>query len=73
LRDAVQTVLGGEIYHQRARELQAAIQRAGGLAKAADIVESALLTNQPVIASPENRDYPELLLASSSDSPTSSP
>ena len=50
LRTAVEAVLKGETYHRRARELQAAIQRAGGLSRAADIAETALLTGRPVLS-----------------------
>jgi zeaxanthin glucosyltransferase len=53
LRDAVKTVLEAETYRQRAGELQAAMQRAGGLSRAADVVETAVLTGRPVLSTAE--------------------
>lgn len=48
LRTAVQQVLSNEIYKANALKLQAAIQQAGGVRKAADIVEQVILTGKPV-------------------------
>ncbi|WP_017653753.1 glycosyltransferase [Fortiea contorta] len=50
LRDAIQKVLIEDGYKQNALRLQAAIQRAGGVSRAADIVEQAVSTRQPVLA-----------------------
>jgi MGT family glycosyltransferase len=50
LRQAVKTVLDEPSFRDQAREMQSAIQRAGGLSRAADIVESAILTGLPVLA-----------------------
>lgn len=51
LRDAVRAVLYQDSFRLQARGLQAAIQRAGGLSRAADIVETAILTREPVLSS----------------------
>jgi zeaxanthin glucosyltransferase len=48
LRLAIEQVLYGDSYKKKALELQKAIQKAGGVKKAADIIEKAILTNQPV-------------------------
>lgn len=50
LRTAIQKVLGEESYRQRAIALQEAIQRAGGVTSAADIIEQVVLTGKPVLA-----------------------
>ncbi|MCT7979803.1 glycosyltransferase [Laspinema olomoucense] len=50
LRTAIQKVLGEESYKQRAFGLQEAIQRAGGVSRAADIIEQVVLTAKPVLA-----------------------
>jgi zeaxanthin glucosyltransferase len=51
LRSAVTQVLEDETFRQNARKMQAAIEEAGGLPRAAEIVESALLTKVPVVSS----------------------
>lgn len=48
LRETIQRMLTDDTYHRRAREMQIAIAQAGGLGRAADIVESAVLTGKPV-------------------------
>ncbi len=53
LKAAIQTVMQDETYHQNAKVMQTAIQQAGGLSRAADIVETALLTKQPVLEKPK--------------------
>jgi MGT family glycosyltransferase len=50
LRGAVERVLGSDRYRANALRLQEAIQRAGGVKKAADIVERAIATGEPVLA-----------------------
>ncbi|NEP18907.1 MAG: glycosyltransferase [Leptolyngbya sp. SIO4C1] len=50
LRQAIATVLTTDTYRDHARRLQAAIQNAGGVSRAADIVEQAIATRQPVMA-----------------------
>jgi zeaxanthin glucosyltransferase len=50
LRAAVKQVLTEESYKQNAVRLQAAIRRAGGVSRAADIVEQVAQTGQPVLA-----------------------
>jgi MGT family glycosyltransferase len=65
LSEAVTTVLNQQSFLERARELQSAILRAGGLSRAADIVESAVLTGQPVAREPGNcRDLEPLAISS---------
>ncbi|WP_026734158.1 glycosyltransferase [Fischerella sp. PCC 9605] len=49
LRNAIQTVLIEESYKQNAVRLQDAIHRAGGVCRAADIVEQAVSSREPVI------------------------
>lgn len=51
LRQAIMQVLTHESYRRQARQQQAAILRAGGVKKAAAIVERAIATGQPVLAS----------------------
>jgi zeaxanthin glucosyltransferase len=50
LRAAVKRVLAEDSYKQNAVRLQTAIHRAGGVSRAADIVEQAAQTGQPVLA-----------------------
>jgi zeaxanthin glucosyltransferase len=50
LRAAVKRVLTQDSYKQNAVKLQAAIRRAGGVSRAADIVEQVAQTGQPVLA-----------------------
>jgi len=51
LRAAITKVLTQESYKQNALKLQTAIQAAGGVKKAADIVETVLKTGKPVLRS----------------------
>ena len=51
LRSAIGKVLTQESYKQRAIEMQEAIGRSGGTKRAADIIEQAVLTRKPVLAS----------------------
>ncbi len=50
LRSAIVKVLTQDSYKQRAIEMQDAIVRSGGVKKAADIIEQAVLTRKPVLA-----------------------
>ncbi|MEG4329612.1 glycosyl transferase family 1, partial [Microcoleus sp. herbarium5] len=50
-RSAIVKVLTQESYKQRAIEMQGAIGRSGGVKRAADIIEQAVLTGKPVLAS----------------------
>ncbi|TVQ10576.1 MAG: glycosyl transferase family 1 [Leptolyngbya sp. DLM2.Bin27] len=50
LRVAITTVLGNPSYRENSLRLQASIRQAGGVTKAADIVERAIGTGQPVLA-----------------------
>jgi MGT family glycosyltransferase len=50
LREAIKRVLTQESYKQNALRLQEAIRRAGGVSRAADIVEKAVFTGKPVLA-----------------------
>jgi zeaxanthin glucosyltransferase len=50
LRTAVKRVLTEDSYKQNAVRLQAAIQRAGGVSRAADILEQVAQTGQPVLS-----------------------
>ncbi len=50
LRAAIQRVLTQDSYKNNAIRLQEAIRRAGGVNRAADIVEQAISTGQPVLA-----------------------
>ncbi|MEH2292244.1 glycosyltransferase [Nostoc sp.] len=50
LRNAVRQVLTEESYKQNALRLQAATLRAGGVSRAADIIEQAVSTGKPVLA-----------------------
>jgi UDP:flavonoid glycosyltransferase YjiC (YdhE family) len=49
LRRLVELVLRDEGFRRRARELQTAMRAAGGVARAAEIVEQALTTRRPVL------------------------
>ncbi|MEG5031836.1 glycosyltransferase [Microcoleus sp. AT3-D2] len=51
VRSAIVKVLTQESYKQRAIDLQEAIGRSGGVKRAADIIEQAVLTGKPVLAS----------------------
>jgi zeaxanthin glucosyltransferase len=48
LRDAIKRVLTDSSYRQNALRLKSAIQQAGGVSRAADIIEKAVLTGKPV-------------------------
>ncbi|WP_333219376.1 nucleotide disphospho-sugar-binding domain-containing protein [Microcoleus sp. Pol12A5] len=50
LRDVIRLVLAGDSYKQNALRLQDTIRRAGGVTRAADIIEQAVSTGQPVKA-----------------------
>lgn len=50
LREAISDVLTESSYRQNAQRLQQAIQSSGGVKKAADIIEKAAQTRQPVLA-----------------------
>ncbi len=50
LRAAIQRVLTEESYKQNAVRLQEATRRAGGVSRAADIIEQAVSTGKPVLA-----------------------
>ncbi|MEG4498818.1 glycosyltransferase [Microcoleus sp. F10-C6] len=50
VRSAIVKVLTQESYKQRAIEMQEAIARSGGVKRAADIIEQAVLTGKPVLA-----------------------
>ncbi|WP_310410092.1 glycosyltransferase [Chamaesiphon sp. OTE_8_metabat_110] len=50
LQVAIEKVLTEDAYKQNATRLQAAIRRAGGVSRAADIVEQVAQTGQPVLA-----------------------
>jgi len=52
LQAAITQVLSEESYRHNALRLQAAIQRAGGVRRAADIVEAAIATGEPVLREP---------------------
>lgn len=64
LNEAIRSVLYQPTFRERARELQSAIQRAGGLTRGADIVETALLTREPVLSSARLAHEMEPLTAS---------
>ncbi|MEM7557234.1 MAG: glycosyltransferase [Cyanobacteria bacterium P01_A01_bin.84] len=51
LQKAIKKVLTEDSYKTNASRLQAAIQQAGGVSLAADIIEKAVSTGQPVLAS----------------------
>ncbi len=48
LRTAIQQVLGEDSYKKNATRLQEAIRRAGGVSRAADIIEQVISTGNPV-------------------------
>jgi MGT family glycosyltransferase len=50
LRDVIRLVLAKDSYKQNARRLQDTIRQAGGVTRAADIIEEAVSTGQPVKA-----------------------
>lgn len=50
LQQAVDRVLTKDTYQQNALRLQEAIKRAGGVSRAADVVEQAVSTGRPVLA-----------------------
>jgi len=50
LRDVIRLVLAEDSYKQNALRLQDTIRRAGGVTRAADIIEQAVSTGQPVKA-----------------------
>ncbi|MBD2121288.1 hypothetical protein, partial [Trichocoleus sp. FACHB-262] len=49
LRNVIQQVLSQDSYKQQVLRLQQATQRAGGVQRAADIVEQAVATGKPVL------------------------
>jgi UDP:flavonoid glycosyltransferase YjiC (YdhE family) len=49
LRQLIVRVLAEESFRQHARQLQRAMLAAGGAARAAEIVEQAVLTRRPVL------------------------
>ena len=49
LRNAVQTVLTQSKYADNAKKMQVAMQKAGGVELAADIVEEVISTGKPVL------------------------
>ena len=51
LRTAIRKVLTEEAYKKNALRLQEAIQQAGGVSRAADIIEQAISTGKPVLTS----------------------
>lgn len=51
LRTAIQKVLTEDSYKQNALRLQEAIKQAGGVSRAADIIEQVISTGNPVLAS----------------------
>jgi UDP:flavonoid glycosyltransferase YjiC (YdhE family) len=50
LRTAIQQVLGEDSYKKNATRLQEAIRRAGGVSRAADIIEQVISTGLPVLS-----------------------
>lgn len=57
LRSAVSRVLTDESYRKNALRLQDAIERAGGVTKAADIIEQVAVTGKPVYRDENNGGY----------------
>ncbi|MDJ0633676.1 MAG: glycosyltransferase [Xenococcaceae cyanobacterium MO_188.B29] len=51
LREAIKQVLTEDSYKKNALRLQEAIRRAGGVSRAADIIEQVVATGKPVLAS----------------------
>jgi zeaxanthin glucosyltransferase len=58
LQDAVYLVLGDPSYRERATRLQASIEAADGLNRAADLIERAFGTGRRAVASEAGRDAP---------------
>ncbi|MEH1828671.1 MAG: glycosyltransferase [Nostoc sp.] len=50
LQSVIQRVMTGDCYKDNASKLQAAIQRSGGVSRAADIVEQVVATRKPVLS-----------------------
>jgi UDP:flavonoid glycosyltransferase YjiC (YdhE family) len=50
LRDVIRVVLAEDSYKENALRLQDTIRHAGGVTRAADIIEQAVSTGQPVKA-----------------------
>ena len=50
LRTAITKVLANDSYRENAVRMQGAIKAAGGVSRAADIIEQVLLTGKPVLA-----------------------
>ena len=50
LRSSIERVLTQETYRNNATRLQTANQQAGGVTKAADIIEQVMSTGKPVLA-----------------------
>jgi len=55
LRAAIQRVLTEDSYKNNASRLQEAIRRAGGVGRAADIIEQAIATGKPVLAQTQQK------------------
>nr|WP_290224545.1 glycosyltransferase [Trichocoleus desertorum] len=70
LRAAVQRVLTHESYKQNAVRLQQAIAQAGGVTRAADIVERAIATGKPVLAQEFSQPKTELCVPSFNSLPS---
>jgi UDP:flavonoid glycosyltransferase YjiC (YdhE family) len=56
LRGAIQRVLTEESYKNNASRLQDAIARAGGVHRAADIVEQVISTGKPVLVQTQQKN-----------------
>jgi UDP:flavonoid glycosyltransferase YjiC (YdhE family) len=52
-RHYVKQLLTEDSYKQNALRLQEAIKRAGGVSRAADIIEQVMATGKPVLAQPQ--------------------
>ncbi|MDJ0572906.1 MAG: glycosyltransferase, partial [Pleurocapsa sp. MO_192.B19] len=50
LQKAIRQVLTGDSYKKNALRLQEAIKQAGGVSRAADIIEQVIATGKPVLA-----------------------
>lgn len=57
LRQAIKEVLTENSYHKNALRLQEAICQAGGVSRAADIIEQAVYTGKPVLAETFKKNY----------------
>jgi MGT family glycosyltransferase len=57
LRDAVRNVLGDPSYRERARRLQASIEAADGLNRAADLIERALVMSRRNVPTKANVEH----------------